>query len=190
MYVALRQLPQRTFALTLVVRGRNSGSDLVGLVRRGVRAADPGVPADVELLATSAARGTAERRFTTSVLSLFGLLALALAAIGVYGALAFAVARRTREMAVRAALGADRADLLRLVLGSGARVIAAGTVAGLVAAWFLTRLLRSMLFEVEPGDPKVLAVATATIAVVALLAALVPARAATRVEPMHVLKSE
>lgn len=151
---------------------------------------DPMIPADLEFLETHAARVTAARRFTMSTLSVFGALSLILAAIGVFGVLSFAVAQRTREMAVRAALGADRGRLRRLVLASGARVVAVGIVGGLIGAWYLAQLARSLLFEVEPRDPLVFAAATVTIAAVGLLAAVVPARRAARVQPMEALRQE
>ncbi|MEP6689707.1 MAG: FtsX-like permease family protein, partial [Gemmatimonadaceae bacterium] len=193
LYVALAQQPMRAFSLTAVVRGADglTGDGSVGslarVVRERIRATDPDVAADVEPLGARLDRSTAERRFTMSALSVFGALALALAGLGVYGVLSFSVAQRTRELAVRAALGAERGALLRLVLGAGLRVICAGAAAGLLAALALTRLMRSLLFEVSPRDPAVLATATMTIVAVGVVAALVPAYRATRVEPMRVL---
>ncbi|MGQ0647007.1 MAG: ADOP family duplicated permease [Gemmatimonadaceae bacterium] len=192
MYVLYRQLPSwRIGTLTAVVRG-GGGSDvpLMEAVRQQVSALDVGIPADLAFLDAHAARVTASRRFAMLAVAAFGVLALVLASLGVYGVLSFAVARRRREMAVRAALGADRAMLLRLVLGSGARVVVAGIGAGVLGAFFLTSLLRSMLFEVSPRDPAVLSGAAVVIAAIGMLAALIPARRATRIEPMETLRND
>ena len=191
MYVLYRQLPAwRIATLSAVVRGTGSRESTMQAVRRTVQSIDPGIPADFEFLTTHADRVTASRRFSMSALLVFGGLSLALAAIGVYGVLSFAAAQRTREMAVRAALGADRTSLRWLVVGSGARVIGAGIAIGLVGAWNVAKLARSLLFQVEPRDPVILAGATVTIALVGLLAAAVPARRAARVDPMEALREE
>ena len=191
MYVLYRQLPPwRISTMSVVVRGTGSEAAIMQAVRDRVQAVDPMIPADLEFLETHAARVTAARRFTMSTLSVFGALSLILAAIGVFGVLSFAVTQRTREMAVRAALGADRRRLRRLVLASGARVVAAGIAVGLVGAWYLAQLARSLLFEVEPRDPLVYGAAALTIAAVGLLAAVIPARRAARVEPMEALRQD
>ena len=191
MYVLYRQLPTwRIGTMSVVVRSAGSEAAIMSAVRERVQAIDPAIPADLEFLKSHADRVTAARRFTMSTLSVFGALSLILAAIGVFGVLSFAVAQRTREMAVRAALGADRRRLQRLVLGSGARVVAVGMVAGLAAAWYLAHFAQSFLFEVEPRDPLVFGAATLTIAVVGLLAAVIPARRAARVEPMEALRQD
>ncbi len=189
MYVLYRQLPPwRIGTMSVVVRGTGSDAAIMAAVRERVRAADATIPADLAFLRTHADRVTATRRFTMSTLVVFGALSLVLATIGVYGVLSFAAAQRTREMAVRAALGADRRQLRRLVLGSGARVVAAGIAVGLAGAWFLSRLAVSLLFEVEPGDPFVFGTAILTIAAVGLLAAAVPAWRASRTDPMEALR--
>jgi predicted permease len=191
MYVLYRQLPAwRIATMSAVVRGTGSEAAIMSAVRERVQAVDPMIPADLEFLKSHANRVTATRRFTMSTLSVFGVLSLILAAIGVYGVLSFAAAQRTREMAVRAALGADRRQLQHLVLGSGARVVAVGIGIGLLGAWYLAQLARSLLFEVEPRDPMVLGAATVTIAAVGLLAAVVPALRASRVEPMEALRND
>ena len=125
-----------------------------------------------------------------TALSVFGGLSLFLAAIGVYGVLSFAATQRTREIAIRSALGADRGKLVALVLGSGARVVMLGLVIGLVGSWYLMQLVRGLLFQVEPRDPFVFGVSIVTIALVGALAALIPARRASRVDPMQALRSE
>jgi len=191
MYVLHRQLPPwRIGTMSAVVRGTGSEAAIMSAVRERVEAIDPMIPADLEFLKSHANRVTAARRFTMATLAVFGGLSLILAAIGVYGVLSFATAQRTREMAVRAALGADRRRLQQLVLGSGARVVAVGMAVGLVGAWHLAQLARSFLFGVEPRDPTVFGAATLTIAAVGLLAAVVPARRASRVEPMEALRQD
>jgi predicted permease len=191
MYVLYRQLPAwRIATMSAVVRGTGSEAAIMSAVRERVQAVDPMIPADLEFLKSHANRVTATRRFTMWTLSVFGVLSLVLAAIGVYGVLSFAAAQRTREMAVRAALGADRRQLQHLVLGSGARVVAVGIGVGLVGAWYLAQLARSLLFEVEPREPMVFGAATVTIAAVGLLAAVVPALRASRVEPMEALRND
>ncbi len=191
MYVLYSQLPHwRVTTMSVLVRSAGPEASLMSAVRAQVRAIDPMIPADLEFLRSHADRVTAARRFTMSTVSLFGALSLILAAIGVFGVLSFAVAQRTREMAVRAALGADRRRLQRLVLGSGARVVAVGIVAGLFGAWSLSRLAQSLLFDVQPRDPFVFGAATLTIAAVGLIAAILPARRAARVEPMVALRQE
>jgi predicted permease len=168
MFVLYRQLMPawRINSLTALVRGAGSEERLIGAVREGLRAVDPLIPADIGFLQSEAARVTASRRFAMTVMSIFGGLSLLLAGVGVYGVLAFSVARRTRELAVRAALGADRRNLLSLVIGSGARVIAAGVVAGVVGALLLSQVVASLLYQVSPRDPMVLAGATLAIGLV------------------------
>ncbi|HEY2805421.1 MAG TPA: ABC transporter permease [Gemmatimonadales bacterium] len=190
MYVAYAQLPDWIAGMNVVVRSAGGAAAPVAMLRRQIHALDPELAADIEPLALQAERSTAGTRFIMNVLTLFGVLALLLAAIGVYGVLALSVAQRTRELAVRAALGADRQSLLEMVLAAGLRVIVAGTAVGLVATWFATKLMESLLFQVRAHDPLVLALSTVTIVVAGLLAALVPAWRATRVDPIVALQAE
>jgi putative ABC transport system permease protein len=193
MFVLYRQLRAwRLTMLTAMVRGTGAGGTaaLFASVRAAVARADPGIPADLATLESAARRVTAERRFASAVLQAFGALALLLAGIGVYGMLAFSVAQRTRELAVRSALGADRERLLRLVILSAATVIGIGIVLGIVGALVSGRVLESLLFEVSPGDPLVLFVAAAIIGIIGAIAAIIPARRATRIDPMVVLRNE
>jgi ABC-type antimicrobial peptide transport system permease subunit len=175
-----------------MVRGTGAGGNaaLIAAVRAAVARVDPGIPADLGTLESAAHRVTAERRFASAVLQAFGALALLLAGIGVYGMLAFSVAQRTRELAVRSALGADRERLLRLAIVSAANVVGIGIALGIGGALVSGRVLESLLFEVRPGDPLVLVLAAAIIGVVGLIAALGPARRATRIDPMVVLRNE
>jgi ABC-type antimicrobial peptide transport system permease subunit len=124
------------------------------------------------------------------VASAFGVVALLLAAIGLYGVVAFAVARRTAEVGVRLALGASRVDVLRLVLVDGARVIVPGTVVGVAAALGTTRLVRSFLYGLEPTDPATLAMSVVLLLAVAGFAAYLPARRAAAIDPVEALRCE
>jgi putative ABC transport system permease protein len=123
-------------------------------------------------------------------MGLFACLALVLAVTGVYGVTAFSVAQRTREIGVRMALGAQAADVFRLVLAQSLKVIASGVIIGLIGALALTRLMTSLLFGVSPSDPVTFAAISLLLVGVALLACWIPARRATKVDPMVALRSE
>jgi putative ABC transport system permease protein len=135
-------------------------------------------------------RSTADRRFSLSVVGAFAVLALALAAIGIYAVLAYSVARRTHEIGVRVALGAGRADVVRLVLAQGLRVTAIGIVFGVAGALGLARFLRSLLYEVQPTDPLTFVAVLLLLVSVAVAASYLPARRAMRVDPMVALRYE
>lgn len=120
----------------------------------------------------------------------FGLLALALVCVGLYGLLAYSVAQRTKEIGIRMALGAQAGWVVRLVLRDGARLIATGVVLGLPAAWIASRWTKSMLFGVTPMDAGAIAAALALLTTAALLAAYLPARRASRLDPLTALRHE
>ena len=123
-------------------------------------------------------------------LAVFGAVGLLLAGAGIYATLAYSVASRQREMGIRQALGATRSDVMRMVLRQGMTLVGIGVALGLVAAWALTRLLRGMLYGVSPLDPLTLAAGALLISLIALLACYVPARRATKVDPMEALRCE
>ena len=129
-------------------------------------------------------------RFTSILLSIFGALALTLSAIGLYGVLSYVVSRRTREIGIRVAIGAGRPAVLRMVLGSGLWLTAAGIFTGLLLAAATTRLLSGLLHGVTPGDPATFTAVTLGLLAVAVLASAVPAWRASRVDPVVALKSE
>jgi putative ABC transport system permease protein len=178
-------------ANTFILRAAGDAAALVAAARREVLALDGDVPVyDVVTLEKLAADATARGRFGAFLLGAFAALAFVLSVIGVYGVMAYAVSGRTREIGVRMALGARPRDVLGLVMGDGAVLVAAGVAAGLAAAYAAARVLTGLLFGVEVGDPAVFAVAPAVLAAAALFACYVPARRASRVDPMEALRHE
>ncbi|MGE3190329.1 MAG: ABC transporter permease [Vicinamibacterales bacterium] len=177
--------------MNVVIRSALPPASLRGIVDEAVRAADPTLPvirfrAMDEVFAESVSRP----RLLANLLGVFAGLALLLAAIGTYGVLSYMVTERRREIGIRMALGAARGSVLQMVMGQGMAITAVGLVAGIAGAVALNRLLASLLFGVAPGDPVTLAGVAATIVVVALVACFIPARRATRVDPMLVLREE
>jgi putative ABC transport system permease protein len=132
----------------------------------------------------------APRRFQTWLLSLFSLIALVLASVGIYGVMHYSVAQRTHEVGIRMALGARPASVVRMVIGQGLLLAAIGLGAGLVGAWWLTRLLSSLLFGVTASDPVTFAAVSILLVVVAILASSIPAWRAARVDPIAALRCE
>jgi putative ABC transport system permease protein len=124
------------------------------------------------------------------LLTFFGILALTLTAIGIYGVVAYSVAQRTREVGIRMALGAQKKDVLKMILAQGLALVAWGTALGLVACYWLSRLVSSQLYGVSAYDPATLASVVVVLVVVALLAAYIPARRATKVDPLVALRYE
>jgi predicted permease len=188
-YVPFLQNP--FWAADIAVRAHGNPSALSGALREQIRAIDSALPvADVRPMTDVIGNSVAQPRFRTTLLSLFGAAALLLAAIGIYGVLAYTVAQQTREIGIRMALGADPARVLQLVLARGLRLAGMGTVIGVLAALMLTQLLNSLLFGVSATDPITFAAVAALLFAVALLACYVPARRAMRVDPMVALRYE
>jgi putative ABC transport system permease protein len=188
-YFPLKQEPVQ--ALTLSIRTGLAPPATISLVRGMVRSLDANVPAfGARTLAQQKNGSLAMQRMAATLLGGFGVLALLLAALGIYGVLAYAVSRRTREIGVRMALGAQVADVLSLVLRQGLGLTATGLGLGCAAALAVTRFLRSFLYEVTPVDPLTFGVVVALLAAVSLLACWLPARLAARVDPMVALRHE
>jgi putative ABC transport system permease protein len=184
-----RDLTHRS--VTVVLRTRVAPLSLASAARSAVRELDAGLAmANVQTLEQVTLSTASRTRFTALLLTLFGGAGLTLAAVGIYGVLAFMVAQRTREMGIRMALGASRWNVLALVVGHGLRLTAVGVVLGVGAAMGLGELLQSMLFGISPTDPLTYAAVVAVLGGVALLASYLPARRATAVEPVTALRSE
>jgi predicted permease len=163
----------------------------IAMVRQAVREVDGSLPlGDLRTLRQQMEASWAQERFFASLSTSFGLLALLLAAIGLYGVMAYSVARRTNEIGVRLSLGAQRRDVVRLVMGESLWLVAFGIGLGLVTAMAVTRLIANWLFGLTPNDPETMAVATLLLVAVAALAGYLPARRAARVDPMVALRYE
>lgn len=177
--------------LKALVRTAGDPSTIVIPLRNALQSLDHEVPLDqVAPLRDRVANALATERLYTLMLGIFAAAALALAAIGMYGVASYAVTRRTREIGIRRALGADRGDVLSLIVGRGMVLAALGLVPGVVAAAVGTRVLASFLFEVRPLDPTVLGSVGAVLLATAFLASYLPARRATRIDPMVALRAE
>jgi putative ABC transport system permease protein len=188
-YLAHAQMPVST--MDLVLRTNVAPRSLVPSVEKEVRALDPELPvARVATLEDVVARSISEPRFYMVLLGAFALMAVFLAALGIFGVMSYAVVQRSREIGIRVALGARPADVLRMVLVHAAGLVAGGVVAGLLGSLALSRTIRSLLFELSPTDPATLGGMSALLAAVALLASYLPARRATRVDPVIALRSE
>jgi putative ABC transport system permease protein len=160
-------------------------------IRKTVQAMDGSLPiVRLRTMEDVFAESVARPRFLAQLLGLFAGLALALAAIGTYGVLAYSVSERRKEIGIHMALGASRADVLAMILGQGLRLTVVGLIVGLGAAFGLTRMLQAQLFNVKPTDPATIAIVVAFIGTVALIACYLPASRATRVDPMVVLRDE
>ncbi len=187
-------LPARQIAfnsMTVYVRAAASPEALEGPIRREVQEVDPNLPVfGVRSVRSVISDSLASRRFAMQILVFFAATAMLLAAIGIYGVMAYFVSQRVREIGVRMALGAQRGDVVKLVVRQGMSLALIGVVLGLVTSLFLMRLIAGLLFGVSSADPVTLMIFTALLAAVALLANYVPARRAAKVDPMVALRYE
>jgi putative ABC transport system permease protein len=190
MYLPYTQSPIPSF--TMLVKTTGDPSQVAAAVRRAVADIDPDVPLyQVRTLQSITSDRVAGRRLATILITIFGVLALALAAVGIYGVISLAVSQRTRELGIRMALGAQRRDILGLVIGGSMLLAFLGLGIGLVAAYFgMAPLVSSVLFQVAATDPPTYTLSPVILLLVALLACWLPARRATRVDPMIALHDE
>lgn len=184
--------PASQFAyLTLVVRGGDRALSLAPSIRSTVWALNPNLPvSQVQTMEAVIADATSESRFYVLLLGGFGLVALMLAAVGIYGVMSYAVSRGTHEIGLRMALGADRRDVLRNVVGEGLRVACAGAGVGFIAALALTRVMTTLLYGVDARDPIAFGAGAVVLIGVALFASYIPARHATRIDPLVALRHD
>jgi putative ABC transport system permease protein len=177
--------------MTLVMRTKGDPNSIAGAARDVIRNLDPQQPIGQltpmeNLLATSVARS----RFNATLLTVFSLVALVMASVGIYGVMSYSVLQRTHEIGVRMALGAQQRDVLRLVIKQGVLLGLLGVAAGLVASWVLTRLAVSLLFEVRATDPTIFAAVAGGLFLITLIACYIPARRAMKVDPLVALRYE
>ena len=188
-YMAHAQSPDS--GMTIAVRSAVDPAGMAAAVRRETQAMDRDLPVfDIKSLEQRLDESSSQRRLTVFLLGIFACVAVLLAAVGIYGVMAYSVTQRTHEIGIRMALGARTADVVRLVLRQGMTLAAVGVGVGVVASLALTKLIKAMLFRVSPSDPVTFAVVALSLAAVALLACYLPARRATRVDPMIALRYE
>jgi putative ABC transport system permease protein len=188
-YANALQRPPRS-DLSIVVRAQSDPATLTPALRQTVRSLNSELPVNFRTLQQIFSSSFDQRRFSLVIFAAFAAVALALAVMGIYGVMAYAVAERTRELAIRISLGAQTGDVLRLIMGGGLRLALAGVVLGLAGAFALTRMIAALLYEVSPTDIMTFAVVALLLTSVALVACWIPARRATKVDPMIALKYE
>jgi putative ABC transport system permease protein len=188
-YESYAQSP-RAGMIVFVKTARDPGS-LGAEVRRAVHDVAPQLPVyDMRTMTERTAAATAQARFRAVLLALFAITALALAAVGIYGVMSLAVTARTREMGIRIALGAERTRVQRLVIGEGIGLVSVGAIVGLAGALAATRVLRTFLFDLSSSDPVTYVAIVVVLSGAAILASWIPARRASRVDPVVALRAE
>jgi putative ABC transport system permease protein len=189
-YVNYAQRPGRAGDFTVVARSSSTPATLIPEMRRAVEAQSSEVPMKFRTVAQIFSSSLAERRFNLVIIGVFAVVALLLAVTGIYGVMSYVVTQRTQEIGIRMALGATVTDILKLTLARGFKLVAMGLVVGLAGAFLLTRLLATLLFSISATDPLTFAAVAIVLAVVALVACFIPARRATKVDPMIALRYE
>ena len=175
----------------VVLRAQGDPGSLVGAIRREVQAIDPAVPvAHVRTMEDVLSSAQSRPRFLTLLLTFFSGVALIIATVGIYGVISYSVTRRSKEFGLRMALGAQRKDVLGLVMKQGVLLTLIGVFAGIAAALGLTRMMASLLFGVRPTDAVTFVSVSAVLGIIALFATYIPARRATQVDPMTALRYE
>jgi predicted permease len=189
-YVNYRQRPQATYRFTMVMHTSLPPAALIPAARKIMRDLAPNVPPSFSTFTKVFTDSLKARYFNLLLVGVFAATALLLAMAGIYGVMAYSVAQRTREFGVRMALGAEVADVLRLVLRQGLVIVAAGVALGILGSFALTRIMATLLFGISATDPLTFAGVTIALALVALAASYIPARRATKVDPMVALRYE
>jgi putative ABC transport system permease protein len=195
-YLALRQVPNELLPvianrISMSVRTTGDPTSLINTVRQQVLAADPNQPVyNARTMEQVIAESIAARRFSMLLLTIFAAVALLLASVGIYGVMSYSVTQRTHEIGIRMALGASRRDVMKMVVGQGMLLALVGVGVGLLASFLLTRVMSSLLFNVSATDPWTFIGISLLLAIVAFLACYLPARRATRVDPMTALRYE
>jgi putative ABC transport system permease protein len=176
---------------TLVVRTAGDPLKLASAVREQVRAIDPNIPVvDVMSMEQRLAKSIAPRRFQTRLFGLFAAVALVIATVGIYGVISYSINQRTHEIGIRMALGAQTSDVLWIVIRRGMALTLIGAAMGLAAALALTHVMKNLLFEVSPNDPATFALIVLLMTSVAMIASYIPARRATKVDPLQALRHD
>jgi putative ABC transport system permease protein len=187
----LMYFPEIWSTMTLVIRSAQNPTTLIADVRGIVRSVDPDQPVGaVHSMENTVSEFVAPQRITMLIAGLFATLALLLAMVGLYGVLSYSVAQRSHEFGIRMVLGAAKGDILRLIVAQGFKLALAGTTVGMAGALALTRVLTSLLFGITPNDPSTFVAVAILLVCVALLACYIPARRATKVDPMVALRYE
>jgi ABC-type antimicrobial peptide transport system permease subunit len=191
-YFPYTQRPQRIqFAATVLVEAADGDPEsVVQSLRSIVQRLEPDVPLRPVSQASLVGDSVAAREFTMMLLTGFSLVALALAVVGIYGVVSYSVARRTREMGIRLALGADPSTVLRMVMGASLRMVTGGLVLGTIGALLVGRLMRGLLYGVAPTDPVAVLAGVVLLGSAAALASWLPARVSTRVDPLVAMRAE
>jgi putative ABC transport system permease protein len=194
-YAPFTQLPvwfqDRRPAMALVLRSSTDTEQLARAIRREVAGLDRSIPVyAIRTMESYVSQNTEQSRLSVTLLAGFGALALVLVTLGIYGVMSFLVSRRTHEIGIRLALGATRGDVMRQVVGQGMRLAGVGIAVGLAASWGLTQSMRALLYGLSPHDFATYVSMVAVIAAVALIASYVPARRATRVDPLQALRAD
>jgi putative ABC transport system permease protein len=190
LYVPYMQRPRRAFEMTVVLRTGVEPASLVPVMRGEVRAINKNLPVEFEPMERVFEKSVAGRRYNMLLLGTFAALALVLSVMGIYGVLSYTVSQNTREIGIRMALGAQSRDVLKMVVSQGMTLTMIGVSIGLLSSFALTRLMTSLLYGVTATDPLTYAVVSALLLAVALLACYIPARRATKVDPMIALRYE
>jgi putative ABC transport system permease protein len=188
-YIPLTQYDDRPSMLS--VRGTIDKAALTAVVKREISALDRNIPLTaIKTMDEKFSEAMAQARYNALLLGLFAALALVMSQMGIYGVMSYAVSARTHEIGIRMALGAGQRAVLRLIIGQGMKLAAAGLAIGLIAAVAVTRVIKTLLFDVGPNDPTTLCAVALLLAIIALLACWIPARRATRVDPLVMLRHE